>query len=64
MRDTTERPEVLDAGCAKLVGTDTTNIVNEARVLMSDVAAYAEMSSKPNPFGDGRAAQKIADLLL
>lgn len=64
MRDTTERPEVLDAGCAKLVGTNADNIVNEARVLMSDAAAYAAMSSKPNPFGDGKAAQKIADLLL
>jgi UDP-N-acetylglucosamine 2-epimerase len=50
MRHTTEPPEVLDAGCTKLVGTDTTNIVNEARVLMSDVAAYAKMSTKPNPF--------------
>ena len=45
------------------MGTNADNIVNEARVLLSDAIAYAAMSSKPNPFGDGKAARKIADLL-
>jgi len=55
---------VLDAGCAKLVGTNADNIMNEAVFLLSDAIAYAAMSGKQNPFGDGIAAQKIADLLI
>lgn len=63
LRDTTERPEVVDAGCAKLVGTDEAVIVEEASRLLSDPAAYAAMANRQNPFGDGRAAERIADAL-
>jgi UDP-N-acetylglucosamine 2-epimerase len=63
LRDTTERPEVIEAGCAKLVGTDEVRIVQEASVLLNDRAAYAAMSNRQNPFGDGRAAERIASIL-
>jgi UDP-N-acetylglucosamine 2-epimerase (non-hydrolysing) len=63
MRDTTERPEVLDAGCAKLVGTQSEVIVREARQLLSDSTAWQAMAGKQNPFGDGRASERIADVL-
>ena len=63
LRDTTERPEVLEAGCARLVGTDETRIVEEASRLLDDPAAYAAMTGRQNPFGDGRASQRIADIL-
>ena len=63
LRDTTERPEVLDAGCAKLVGTDEARILEEASLLLNDRAAYAAMAGRQNPFGDGRAAERIADIL-
>ena len=63
LRDTTERPEVVDAGCAKLIGTDETRILDEASRLLSDPAAYAAMANRENPFGDGKAAEKIADVL-
>jgi len=64
LRDTTERPEVIHAGCAMLVGTDQECIVTEATRLLSNNAAYASMADKPNPFGDGKAAERIADLLV
>ena len=63
MRDTTERPEAVDAGTAKLVGTDEERIVEETSRLLSDEKAYREMSSRENPFGDGRASRRIADAL-
>jgi UDP-N-acetylglucosamine 2-epimerase (non-hydrolysing) len=63
MRETTERPEVLDAGCAKLVGTDPEIIVNEARILLTDGSAWQAMAGKQNPFGDGTAADRICDAL-
>ncbi len=63
LRDTTERPEVIEAGCAKLVGTNETRVVEEATRLLSDKAAYAAMADRENPFGDGRAAERIADIL-
>lgn len=63
LRDTTERPEVIEAGCAKLVGTNETRIVEEASVLLNDRAAYAAMAGRQNPFGDGTAAEKIAGIL-
>ena len=63
LRDTTERPEVIEAGCAKLVGTDEGVIVDEASRLLSDPSAYAAMAGRQNPFGDGRAAERIADAL-
>ena len=64
MREVTERPEGVEAGSLKLVGTDTDRIVNQARRLLEDPAAYAAMSHAPNPFGDGHAAEKITRALL
>ena len=64
LRDTTERPEVVDAGCARLIGTAQEAILSNARQLLSDAAAYREMTAKPNPFGDGHAATKIVEAIL
>jgi UDP-N-acetylglucosamine 2-epimerase (non-hydrolysing) len=63
MRDTTERPEGIQAGTAKLVGTDEDRIVAEAERLLDDELAYQVMARSHNPFGDGRSAERIADLL-
>ncbi|WJY19549.1 UDP-N-acetylglucosamine 2-epimerase (non-hydrolyzing) [Alteriqipengyuania flavescens] len=63
MRETTERPEGVAAGTAKLVGTDADTIVAEASRLLDDAEAYAAMARAHNPFGDGKSAQRIADLL-
>jgi len=60
LRDSTERPEAVDAGVAQLVGTDATRIVDTATRLLTDRAAYDQMARKVNPFGDGRAAMRIA----
>ena len=59
MRDTTERPEALDAGTVKLVGTDYDKIVNEVSALIDDEAAYEKMSKAVNPYGDGLACGRI-----
>jgi UDP-N-acetylglucosamine 2-epimerase (non-hydrolysing) len=64
MRDTTERPEAVEAGTVKLVGTDTAMIVSEATHLLDDRAAYEAMSYAHNPYGDGRAATRIVDIIL
>jgi UDP-N-acetylglucosamine 2-epimerase (non-hydrolysing) len=63
LRDVTERPEVVDAGFGRLVGTEGERIVREVRTLLGDSAAYARMISGKNPFGDGHAAARIADAL-
>jgi UDP-N-acetylglucosamine 2-epimerase (non-hydrolysing) len=63
MRDTTERPEAVEAGTVKLVGTNTDQIVAEADRLMTDSAAYQSMSYAHNPYGDGRATARILDAL-
>jgi UDP-N-acetylglucosamine 2-epimerase (non-hydrolysing) len=63
MRETTERPEGVIAGTAKLVGTDADTIVSETFRLLDDADAYAAMSRAHNPFGDGRSAARIRDLL-
>ncbi|MCA1660740.1 MAG: UDP-N-acetylglucosamine 2-epimerase (non-hydrolyzing) [Novosphingobium sp.] len=63
MRETTERPEGVAAGTAKLVGTDAERIVAETFRLLDDEAAYAAMARAHNPFGDGRAAGRIVELL-
>ena len=63
MRDTTERPEAVDAGTVKLVGTDRELIVREANILLDDEAAYKVMSRAHNPYGDGHAAIRIRDIL-
>ncbi len=64
MRDTTERPEAVEAGTVKLVGTDTDMIVKHLNMLLSDEAAYAAMSRAHNPYGDGRACSRIQEGLL
>lgn len=64
MRDTTERPEAVDAGTVKLVGTDYDCIVNESMALLTDKQAYEKMSFAHNPYGDGKACQRIADIIL
>jgi UDP-N-acetylglucosamine 2-epimerase (non-hydrolysing) len=64
MRDTTERPEAVDAGTVKLVGTDTELIIKEAQKLISDKNEYEKMSRAHNPYGDGKACEKIIDFLV
>ena len=63
MRAVTERPEAVEAGCARLVGTDADRIVAEVGGLLDDAGAYAAMARVANPFGDGRAAQRCAEAL-
>ena len=63
MRDTTERPEAVDAGTVKLVGTSVERIVTEVSNLLSNSSAYAEMSRAHNPYGDGKACRRIAEYL-
>lgn len=63
MRDTTERPEALAYGTVRLVGTDYSKIVDEVSTLLNDESAYKAMSNAVNPYGDGQACRRIADLL-
>jgi len=63
MRDTTERPEGVAAGTAKLIGTDEERIVSEVFTLLGDKAAYASMARAHNPFGDGHASERIARII-
>lgn len=63
MRNTTERPEAVDAGTVKLVGTDPAIIVSEANRLLDDPVAYEAMARAHNPYGDGQAASRIRELL-
>ena len=64
VRDTTERPEAVAAGTAKLVGTDSERIVTEANRLLDDCSYYNECSAKQNPYGDGNASARIIEDLL
>ena len=64
LRETTERPEGVDAGTLKLVGTETSRIVEEARRLLDDPVEYGKMSKASNPYGDGHAAERIVEALL
>ena len=59
MRDTTERPEAVDAGTVRLVGTGRERIVAEVRALLEDPVAYATMATAVNPYGDGQAANRV-----
>ena len=63
MRDTTERPEAVEAGTVKLVGTDVELIVSSLNILLTDEVAYKDMSMAHNPYGDGKACQRICDIL-
>ena len=64
MRDTTERPEAVEAGTVRLVGTDTDKIIKETELLLSDKKCYDTMSKLHNPYGDGKACQRIVDFIL
>ncbi len=64
LREVTERPEGVEAGTLKLVGTETSFIVQEAKRLLDDPSAYAKMAKAANPYGDGHAAEKIVSALL
>jgi UDP-N-acetylglucosamine 2-epimerase (non-hydrolysing) len=59
MREVTERPEAVLAGTVKLVGTDVKKIRQETELLLHDLEAYQNMTSRTNPYGDGTAAKKI-----
>ena len=61
MRDTTERPEGVEAGTVKLVGADAAAIIENVNLLINDKAAYEKMAQAKNPYGDGQAATRIAD---
>jgi len=63
LREVTERPEGVEAGTARVVGTDSARIVSEARRLLTDHAAYDQMAHAVNPYGDGHAASRIVDVL-
>lgn len=63
MRDTTERPEAVDAGTVRLVGTDHNRILADVGRLLDDAGAYAKMSEAHNPYGDGKASARIAALI-
>lgn len=63
MRDTTERPEALASGTVHLVGTDYDKIMNEVSTLLDDTTAYEKMSKAVNPYGDGRACERIVEIL-
>ena len=63
MRDTTERPEALASGTVHLVGTDYDKIVNEVSTLLDDASAYEKMSKAVNPYGDGKACNRIVKIL-
>lgn len=64
MRDVTERPEGVESGILRLVGTQPASIVAEARRLLDDAAVYQQMAQAPNPYGDGQAAHRIVQILL
>jgi UDP-N-acetylglucosamine 2-epimerase (non-hydrolysing) len=63
MRDTTERPEAVDAGTVKLVGTDVELITASLKELLTNKQSYIEMSRAHNPYGDGKACKRICDIL-
>ena len=63
MRDTTERPEALKSGTVHLVGTDYEKIMKEVSTLLDDAEAYAKMSQAVNPYGDGKACDRIVRAL-
>ena len=63
MRDTTERPEAVDAGTVKLVGTKKNSIVESVQQLLNNQEIYKTMSFAHNPYGDGKASEKIKNIL-
>jgi UDP-N-acetylglucosamine 2-epimerase (non-hydrolysing) len=63
MRDITERTEGIDAGTAKIVGTDKDKIMKEALNLLTDKTVYDKMAKAVNPYGDGNASKRIIDII-
>jgi UDP-N-acetylglucosamine 2-epimerase len=63
-RDVTERPEGVEVGAARLVGTDENRIIRTLEELLTDTRAYEKMATAPNPYGDGRASERIVAALL
>jgi UDP-N-acetylglucosamine 2-epimerase (non-hydrolysing) len=64
LRDVTERPEAVKAGVTKLVGTNTQNIIKAVKKLLNNTKAYQKMTKARNPYGDGKASQRIVARLL
>lgn len=64
LRDTTERPEGIEAGTLKLVGTDETQIYNETKKLLDNIEEYNKMSKASNPYGDGNASKQITQIIV
>jgi UDP-N-acetylglucosamine 2-epimerase (non-hydrolysing) len=64
MRNTTERPEAAEAGTVQLVGTDASEIVKNVYILLEDQTIYNKMSQAHNPYGDGRACERIVKTVL
>jgi UDP-N-acetylglucosamine 2-epimerase (non-hydrolysing) len=64
MRDKTERPEAVEAGTARLVGTDTDRIVQQVSLLLDNRSEYDRMARVHNPYGDGQASGRISDVIL
>lgn len=64
LRDQTERPEAVEAGIVKIVGTDTRSIVNEAERLLNNQCEYARISQAISPYGDGHASERIISVIL
>lgn len=64
LRDVTERPEAVEAGTLKVIGTERNRIVSEASILLEDKAEYSKMANSVNPFGDGKASKRIAEAIL
>ena len=63
MHDTTERPEAVDAGTVRLVGTNKEKIVQEAQTLLDNQNAYNTMAQASNPYGDGKACERIVEFI-
>ena len=64
MRNTTERPEAVEAGTVKLVGTNFQTIIDNVNLLLKDRSVYTQMSQAHNPYGDGRACERIAGIFF
>ena len=64
MRDTTERPEAVEAGTVKLVGTNYQAIIDNVSRLLTDTTEYEKMSKATNPYGDGKACERILNKIL
>ena len=64
LRDTTERPEALDAGTVKLIGTEQEKVYSATKLLLTDESEYKKMAAAQNPYGDGHAAERIVQILI